>query len=213
MPKNNLPEVYLDLDRTLFKTSEFIGEVWQVIGEVNDGVDSSAELSRLADFYIENQDDDDYRDYDFSKHLKAVGLPVAEVYGLIRDRLKSDNFEHSGVSRLLRRLDELGLAVKIFTYGRDDFQKLKFDLSPFLAEYELITTLKPKHTFFEELAQKAILLDDKPIGEQMPDNVTFIQSIGYNGVEPLDEFDWQTVSLLEEFADVVEGLISGDKNV
>ena len=213
MPKNNLPEIYLDLDRTLFKTSEFIGEVWQVIGEVNDGVDSSAELSRLADFYIENQDDDDYRDYDFSKHLKAVGLPVAEVYGLIRDRLKSDNFEHSGVSRLLRRLDELGLAVKIFTYGRDDFQKLKFDLSPFLAEYELITTLKPKHTFFEELAQKAILLDDKPIGEQMPDNVTFVQSIGYNGVEPSDEFDWQTVSSLEEFADVVEGLISGDKNV
>ena len=213
MPKNNLPEIYLDLDRTLFKTSEFIGEVWQVIGEVNDGVDSSAELSRLADFYIENQDDDDYRDYDFSKHLKAVGLPVAEVYGLIRDRLKSDNFEPAGVSRLLRRLDELGLAVKIFTYGRDDFQKLKFDLSPSLAEYELITTLKPKHTFFEELAQKAILLDDKPIGEQMPDNVTFVQSIGYNGVEPSDEFDWQTVSSLEEFADVVEGLISGDKNV
>ena len=213
MPKNNLPEIYLDLDRTLFKTSEFIGEVWQVIGEVNDGVDSSAELSRLADFYIENQDDDDYRDYDFSKHLKAVGLPVAEVYGVIRDRLKSDHFEPAGVSRLLRRLDELGLAVKIFTYGRDDFQKLKFDLSPFLAEYELITTLKPKHTFFEELAQKAILLDDKPIGEQMPDNVTFVQSIGYNGVEPSDEFDWQTVSSLEEFADVVEGLISGDKNV
>ena len=127
--------------------------------------------------------------------------------------MKSDNFEHSGVSRLLRRLDELGLAVKIFTYGRDDFQKLKYDLSPSLTEYELITTLKPKHIFFKELAQKAILLDDKPIGEQMPDNVTFIQSIGYNGVEPLDEFDWQTVSLLEEFADVVEGLISGDKNV
>ena len=105
------------------------------------------------------------------------------------------------------------MKVKLLTYGRDDFQKLKYDLSPSLTEYELITTLKPKHIFFKELAQKAILLDDKPIGEQMPDNVTFIQSIGYNGVEPLDEFDWQTVPSLEEFADVVEGLISGDKNV
>ena len=106
MPKNNLPEVYLDLDRTLFKTSEFIGEVWQVIGEVNDGVDSSAELSRLADFYIENQDDDDYRDYDFSKHLRKVELPVNETYALVKDKLGSSNFEYPGVSRLLRRLSE-----------------------------------------------------------------------------------------------------------
>lgn len=206
-------DVYLDLDRTLFKTGEFIGEVWRIIGEANDMVDVSAELSRLTDFYIENKDDDSHRDYDFSKHLRAVGLPVDEVYALIRDKLGSYNFEYSGVSELLRRLDRLGLVVRVFTYGRDDFQRLKFALSPSLVGYEMITTLKPKHTFFEELGQDAILFDDKPISGQMPDNVTFIQSIGYNGVEPPREFDWQTASSLEEFGNVVEGLLSGYKNV
>lgn len=206
-------DVYLDLDRTLFRTGEFIKEAWRVIAETNDRVDASAELSRLMDFYIENKDDNSYRDYDFSKHLRATGLPVDEIYALIKDKLGSYDFGYLGVGELLRRLDRLGLTVKIFTYGRDDFQRLKFDLSPSLAGCEMITTLKPKHTFFEELAQKVILFDDKPIDGLMPNNVTFIQSTGYNGVEPPEEFDWQAVSSLEEFGSAVEELLSGDKNV
>lgn len=213
MPKDELPEIYLDLDRTLFKTGEFINKVWRAIGEANDGIDGLAELSRLTDFYIDNENEG-YRDYDFSSHIEAVGLPVEQTYQFIRRSLKDRNFEYPGVGSLLRRLSGQGLTVKIFTYGRDDFQRLKSDLSQSLAGYEMIITLEqPKQYFFQGLGRKAILLDDKPIGELMPENVMFIQSIGYNGVKPPEEFDWQTVSSLEEFGDVVEGLLGGDKNI
>lgn len=210
MPRAKLPVIYLDLDRTLFKTKSFISNVWRTIEQANDGIDASFELSRLLDFYIVSEG---YRDYNFSAHLENVNLSVKQTYDYILHRLKNKDFEYSGVGNLLRRLNELGLTVKIFTYGRADFQKLKFDLSPSLAGCELIVTLEPKEKFFEELGRSAVLLDDKPISQSVSEKIKFIQSVGYNGVEPPKEHDWQTASSLEEFGDIIEEMIGGDKNI
>ena len=172
--------VYLDLDRTLYRTDLSGQLIWQEVSRLYPRVDANQRQSQ-RDFYIHRGD---LYAYDFSAHLVSLDLNPVEVYQQIRQsELADGRLEYKGVSDLVSWIRQNG-EVKVLTYGVDDFQRLKAALCPSLDGVQVITVLKPKSDFFKnlELDGRVWMVDDKPIGEELPEGVRFIQVI-HGGVE------------------------------
>lgn len=163
--------VYLDLDRTLYRTAIATREKWRVLGGRYPQIDIAAECARQHDFYV--HDGDAYA-YDFSAHIAAIGLDVAEVYTVLREsELADGRLEYDGVAALVAHARTLG-EVQILTYGIDDYQRLKASLCPSLASVPVVTTLRPKGEFLQDKGD-VWLVDDKPLADALPQNVRFIR--------------------------------------
>lgn len=183
---------YLDLDRTLYKTSEAAVIKWQVMGELYDQVDASYEHDRQGQFY--RHDDQGSYSYDFTAQLKDIGLDPAEVYPRLRGtRLSDGRLEYDGVKDLIDELEPLG-GVAILTYGVDDYQRFKASLCPSISGIEVITTLGEKGDYLQDKGD-VWLVDDKPLGDKLPENVSFIQVL--HGQDVTNQ-SWPVVSSLAE---------------
>ena len=98
-------DVYLDVDRTLFDTDLFDTLRWQLL-EREYGVDV-AERQRQPTFYSYR---DDMWFYDFSAHMKDMGLPVDEVYERVRcSELADGRLEYPGVRELVEWVQTCGV--------------------------------------------------------------------------------------------------------
>lgn len=163
---------YLDLDRTLYRTNGAGAAKWCLVGQVHPQVNVAREFDRQRKFYQHNGD---AYAYDFTAHLLSLDLDVAAVYAMLRrSELADGHLEYDGVADLVAWAQSQG-AVKILTYGIDDYQRLKASLCPSLAGVEVITTLRPKGEYLRS-EQNAWMVDDKPIGYTMPPGVRFIQA-------------------------------------
>lgn len=163
--------VFLDLDRTLFNTTAFGLEKWRFLGDTYPQIDGQREHANQHNFYV--QDGDSYA-YDFATHLEALNLKVDEVYmALLQSEIADGRLEYAGVSDLVAWIRRHG-EVRVLTYGIDDYQRLKASLCPSLEGVEVITTLRPKGEYLADKG-RAWLVDDKPIGNQLPAGVRFIQ--------------------------------------
>lgn len=163
--------VYLDLDRTLYRTNLGGRLIWEQIGSVNPRVDWMVEHGRQRDFYVH---EGDLYAYDLTAHLRSLGLDEQQVYADLRSSQIADGrLEYDGVSRLVSWIGGRG-DVAVLTYGVDDYQKLKASLCPSLENVEVITTLRPKGEYLADKGQ-VWLVDDKPIGDELPAGVRFIQ--------------------------------------
>jgi hypothetical protein len=166
--------VYLDVDRTLFDTDLFDTLRWQLL-EREYGVDV-AERQRQPTFYSYR---DDMWFYDFSAHMKDMGLPVDEVYERVRcSELADGRLEYPGVRELVEWVQTCGV-VRLLTYGADDYQRLKVALCPSLQGLETIVTQSGKGRLFrsQALARPAWMVDDKPIGGELPAGVQSTQVV------------------------------------
>lgn len=163
--------VYLDLDRTLYRTSLATKEKWRVLSERYPQIDIAVEYARQHDFYIHK---DNAYAYDFSAHVAAIGLDVSDVYEVLRgSELVDGRLEYDGTHALVAHARTLG-EVKILTYGIDDYQRLKASLCPSLADIPVITTLRPKGEYLQDKGD-VWLVDDKPLAGELPPNVRFIR--------------------------------------
>ncbi len=164
-------DVYLDVDRTLFNTDLFDELRWQLLRQKY-GVDSN-ERARQPEFYRRW---DDMWFYDFSAHMNDIGISVDEVYEYLHGSALADGrLEYDGVGELVEWIQVHGTA-RLLTYGADDYQRLKVVLCPSLQGLEIITTQASKGHFFatHTLNGSIWMVDDKPIGDELPGNVHFI---------------------------------------
>ena len=192
--------VYLDLDRTLFNTDLFDELRWSFLEREFD-ISPEQGKSRQRQFFI--YDEDMYM-YDFAEHMCSLGLDADQVYEAIRhSELAEGRLEYPGTDRLVR---ELGEKAKILTYGADDYQRLKVDLCPSLVGVPIVTTQKPKGLFFRDNPTPAVLFDDKPIGDELPSSVTFVQSTSYNNLTAPPDAPWHKVTSIDEFRELIKSL-------
>ena len=191
--------VYLDVDRTLFDTDLFDTLRWQLL-EREYGVDV-AERQRQPTFYSYR---DDMWFYDFSAHMKDMGLPVDEVYERVRcSELADGRLEYPGVRELVEWVQTCGV-VRLLTYGADDYQRLKVALCPSLQGLETIVTQSGKGRLFrsQALARPAWMVDDKPI-HGLPENVNFIQ-VSLDGADFAPGAKWPQVKNLDEVLKILQ---------
>ena len=202
------PRLFLDLDRTLFRTSEFDRDKWLLIAARYPHIDAAREQARQPDFYVVDPMSEMYY-YDFFAHLVALELPRDSVIGLLdKSSLADGRLEYDGVSELVAWA-RTATDLAVLTYGPAEYQLLKAGLCPSLKGVKSITTLQPKHYFFATMSQKdqggqVWMVDDKAIGEELPESVRFIQAVGYNGLEVPDGAAWPVAREVSEIRQILQ---------
>lgn len=200
------PQIFLDLDRTLFRTAEFDQEKWQFLAERYPAVIlPERERGRQSEFY---RYDGELYAYDFKAHLEALGLdPQLVKIELLQSPLADGHLEYTGAGELAAWAKNRDRAV-ILTYGDAWYQRLKRDLCPGLRGVEFITTLRPKAEFFQELLAAGKLtgdvwmVDDKPIGDELPAGVRFIQALLDGQPDPVKSA-WPVARTLAQIPDII----------
>ena len=188
-------DIYLDVDRTLFNTDLFDELRWSMLRREY-SVDTQ-ERARQKRFFVHN---DGMYYYDFFAHMKDIGLEPREVYSaLSQSELGDGRLEYKGVSELISWIRERG-TVRLLTYGADDYQRLKVALCPSLENLEIIATRRGKGHFFRKqpMQEGVWMVDDKPIGDELPDSVNFIQAVEYNDIVPPHNISWHVARSPEE---------------
>lgn len=195
-------KLVLDLDRTLFRTSDLDEAEWGLLGQ-QFGIDSEAELARRTDFHV--RDEKAYY-YDFVAHVRAAGLGEETVFAfLLQSELADGRMEYDGVAELVAWARQRG-TVHVLTYGPVNYQRFKAALCPSLEEVEIITTLQSKSDYFREqrLTGEVWMVDDKPIGSELPDGVRFIQTAGYNDIAAPEDPAWPVATALSQIPEIVD---------
>ena len=195
--------VFLDLDRTLFRTSDLDEAEWGLLGR-QFGIDSEAELARRTDFHVRSEK---AYYYDFAAHVRAAGLGEEAVFAfLLQSTLADGRMEYDGVAELVTWAKQRG-TVHVLTYGPANYQRFKAALCPSLKEAEIITTLQSKSKYFREQCPtgEVWMVDDKPIGGDLPDTVRFIQTAEYNGIAAPEHPAWPVATALSQIPEIVDG--------
>jgi hypothetical protein len=198
-------KLVLDLDRTLFRTSELDKAEWGLLGR-QFGIDSEAELARRTDFHVRTEK---AYYYDFAAHVRAAGLGEEAVFAfLLQSELADGRMEYDGVAEVVAWAGQRG-TVHVLTYGPANYQRFKAALCPSLKEVEIITTLQPKGDYFREQhpTGEVWMVDDKPIGGDLPDTVRFIQTADYNGIAAPEHPAWPVATALSQ----IPGIIGNDE--
>ncbi len=192
-------KVFLDLDRTLFKTDSFDEQKWQLLADEY-SIDAELEHSRQPNFYVYN---DDMYAYDFNSHIEDLSLPLDEVYGLIvKSSMNDGRLEYPGVKELIDDLSDKS-DLRILTYGHERYQNLKYSLCPSLEKVAMTTTLKRKGQYFRDNnIMQGYMVDDKPIGSELPRGVKFIQ-VSLDGLKADQRVNWPILSNLGGVADLI----------
>lgn len=194
--------VFLDLDRTLYRTTAAGMAKWQKIGELYPQVNAITEHDRQHEFY--RRSGDTYA-YDFTAHVEALGLMPEVVYDQLRQsELADGRMEHDGVYDLVSWLQSVA-DVKILTYGIDDYQRLKASLCPSLQDVEVITTLGGKDEYLQDKGC-VWLVDDKPLGDKLPATVQFIQACVED--QTVKAEPWPVVVSLQQVHELLEQALS-----
>lgn len=163
--------VYLDLDRTLFQTSRS-AEIWDAIAALYPDVDAKTAFDSRSTYY--RYIGDQYY-HDMSAQLESLGLDPEEVYEKLRGTdLADGRFEFEYCPELIELLVSRA-EVSIFTFGADDYQRFKVSLCPSLRQLPVMTTLRAKADVLDDSQEECWLVDDKPIGDELPGNVSFVQ--------------------------------------
>lgn len=195
----NKPLIFLDLDRTLYRTAAAGRAKWQKISQNYPQIDASSEHARQGEFYKYSGD---MYAYDFSEHVAAVGLDVAAVYQMLTSsELADGRLEYEGAAELVEWARNNGV-VKVLTYGTDDYQRLKAALCPSLKGIEVVTVLSAKGVYLEDKGD-AWLVDDRPLGDELPENVRFIQ-VCLEGQVPPAEAHWPVARSLHEVLELIQ---------
>lgn len=195
-------KLVLDLDRTLFRTSELDEAEWGLLGR-QFGIDSEAELARRTDFHVRSEK---AYYYDFAAHVRAAGLGEEAVFAfLLQSTLADGRMEYDGVAELVTWAKQRG-TVHVLTYGPANYQRFKAALCPSLKEAEIITTLQSKGEYFREQCPtgEVWMVDDKPIGGNLPDTVRFIQTAEYNGIAAPEHPAWPVATALGQIPEIVD---------
>lgn len=194
--------VFLDLDRTLFRTSELDKAEWGLLGR-QFGIDSEAELARRTDFHVRTET---AYYYDFVAHVRKAGLGEKAAFAfLLQSELADGRMEYDGVAELVTWAKHRG-TVHVLTYGPANYQRFKAALCPSLKEAEIITTLQSKSEYFREQCPtgEVWMVDDKPIGGDLPDNVRFIQTAEYNSIAAPEHPAWPVATALGQIPEIVD---------
>lgn len=198
-------KLVLDLDRTLFRTSELDAAEWGLLGR-RFGIDSEAELARRTDFHVRTET---AYYYDFVAHVRKAGLGEKAAFAfLLQSELADGRMEYDGVAELVAWAGQRG-TVHVLTYGPANYQRFKAALCPSLEGVEIITTLQPKGDYFREQRPtgEVWMVDDKPIGGDLPDGVRFIQTVEYNDITAPENPAWPVATALSQ----IPGIIGNDE--
>ncbi|HET7630567.1 MAG TPA: hypothetical protein VFK03_04300 [Candidatus Saccharimonadales bacterium] len=163
----------VDFDRTLFDTSRFVEAWWRRAAE-RYRIDIARELGRMEEYfnYVGQ-----WRSYDFYRHVGEldVDIPVERLLEQVRHDLVDQDFTYDDaqvVFQLKSRRD-----IELVTFGNQPYQTYKISFVPQLADWTKHITEVDKADYLRVKFgdRPLILVDDKDLRAELPDNVNFIR--------------------------------------
>lgn len=192
--------VYLDLDNTLFNL-EGVGAIWSYL---ESRYPEAAGASVNHEQYYRYVGELSY--YDMTAHLTALGLDPATIYEeLASSELADGTYQYDGAVELVSSLQGHGAEVRVLTFGEDAYQRAKASLCPALRGIQVITTRRPKAEVLEDMEEGCWLVDDRPLGDELPNNVSFVQVVLDDRPVP-SHADWtvkHSLAEVKEFFDAI----------
>lgn len=185
--------IYVDLDRTLFQTEQ-LPTIVEQLAQLYPQINADRFYDARTEYYVEAGTQ--YY-HDMSAQLESVGLEPTTVYRALRTSPIADNrLLFPGGEALADWLSKRG-NVFILTYGADAYQRCKAALCPALDRLPVITTLENKATWLQREVGDgpALLIDDKPLGNELPNAVAFIQ-VALEGKSAVRQGDWPAADSL-----------------
>lgn len=159
--------VYLDLDRTLLDTdacmNALLDQCEQLYGLSQDSI--RAEIPQYYHYLGQ------LRYYDFFGQMAAHNL---DPYQIEQDMIATINqdFLFPDAHDMLRYLTDNNYRLSILSFGKHNFQQLKYKLSPQLAHLPFVSVLYPKDRFISEGHTAPSLLIDDVVASNLPDYCT-----------------------------------------
>jgi hypothetical protein len=194
--------VYLDLDRTLFRTKDFFS-VWD--GIAREYPQAIGAGDRRQEYY---RTVDDMYFYDMNAQLSDLGLDPDAVYSdMAASEYADGRLEQEGAAALIAALEDRGVDVRILTFGDEACQRFKVSLCPSLRHLNVLTTERSKADVLHDSEEECWLVDDKPIGDELPGNVSFVQ-VSLEGGTVSPDTTWPVFydlyAVRDFFADVLD---------
>lgn len=171
-------KVYFDFDGTLFDTHLFYRTFWRK-ADLLYGSDSEEAIAASAEFHEHHVSGLEW--YNFQAHADSYGLDSNKINAILED-MRSLSFMFVD-SHAALKYAESKYPVEILTFGEKMHQELKVSTEPKLMAYDIHIVQQHKKEFLANLAGNNILIDDKDLKNQMPDNTLFIQ-INRDSTEP-----------------------------
>lgn len=194
--------VIIDLDKTVFKTGQFVSDLAQAL-ETGFGINAKWFCDQISDAHIQGAGN--LRHYDFFDQIQSFGLNADEVEAYILEALGSRKYTYDDVEPFL---DFLAKDVQpdqsiLLTYGETRFQRLKYKCAPVLGTLAIADTLRPKGPYIAERfpGYQGVIIDDKAV-KNLPDNFSHIWLMR-NGIPSAGESYGSLTTLQEEWERVV----------
>jgi hypothetical protein len=152
--------IFVDFDRTLFRTDFLFTKLWEAVAELYPQADVLKANAEIGQWYeiIE----DHYKHYLFPQHLlHATGVDFEEAQPLLLKRLSQYDFLYPDV-HAANEWPKAGYEVRILTFGGEPFQKFKLKLAPQCKQpHDII--LEPKGIFLARhyMDVEGFMVDDK----------------------------------------------------
>jgi hypothetical protein len=153
--------LYLDLDRTLFDTPEFMERIMTIMATQIGGSMTAPNLLEEALSRYRILAAGQYT-YQFFTHMAAYGFDQVKLEAFLREQLQGDDFLYPDAHGLLDYVDEQKIPVTILTFGDTLYQCFKASLVDRLKNYERACVLIEKPQYLAEHADRpSMLVDDK----------------------------------------------------
>lgn len=192
--------IYLDLDRTLFRTDDFTVPLWQTIAELYDRPEYAAEASRVKEYYLPN---DVQPLYGLAHHAASVGIRDRALFDkLANSKLSQTDWLYPGADELITWLRARG-AVEVLTWGEDDFQSLKLQLCPLLTALPAHIIQTNKATWLKDRAP-ALIVDDRPLAPQLKGSGVDAIQILHADARSTGNVAWPVVGSLVELLEYLK---------
>jgi hypothetical protein len=154
------PLLLLDLDRTLFKTDDFLEILFKQISLIN-----GKQISEIADVFYSYRNNPDARtrvaDYDNS--LETLRVPKTQLEKELLHSITPDLLLYDDVKDFVGSLKKQKLYdYKVLTLGEPWSQQLKVKLCPFIGDLilEVVNIRKNQYIAKKYAARCGILVDD-----------------------------------------------------
>jgi hypothetical protein len=119
--------IFVDLDRTLFDTNQFMVALWEAVGQLYPKVDVVYEVSRIGEWY---EHIGDLKHYLFPKQFAhATGDTFAKAAPALHSLLRHEQFAFPD-AMVIKMWPGRGYDVRIVSFGAEDLQKFKLSLMP-----------------------------------------------------------------------------------
>lgn len=201
------PLILLDLDRTLFDTTQYVDDLPSLLAQ-----HSLKTVSEIRDYMptMLNGERHKLHRADYADFVEFLGMSMNEFTEVVLAEANLNTYLYKDAQALIDWLTDKGSVFEILTFGDPVVQNLKLSITPALVNipFTVVDSLKKDYIEAHLSGRTGCLIDDKP-DQQLPVDWTEIhidrKAPNHFSPRKVSEHVWQ-ISTLTDAPEIIESL-------